>query len=376
MKLLQNKKTQQQVAAIIEYAFNKKTSLLQDQKFLSRYQHSTCYGSLQADQLVSLVMANHFHSQLYGATVKMAGIGNVASLPEFRGQGDISQLMSELFLDLKEKQIPLAELAPFSENFYRKFGFENTSWQKIYQIPQAAFQGFTSEKSGSIKRASWEQLKPEILALYHRQLTEKEVGTMVRADWWWERLNIYYPCRFYAVCYDEAETAQGYLIYRLEGADFLVDELVYANHFALKKLLSYLKAHTSAVQQFIYKAPLHEVVEYCFTEQELIKITKKPYMMRRIVDIQTILASLPFTTEFSIEITEDEYCPWNIGTWLKTEKDVKKIEAEPDLRGKIQSFNQLLVGEATLAQSLLLDQIKGNEDLVLPQGQQSFYDYF
>lgn len=376
MKLNQEEKTKQQVAEVIEYAFNKKTSILNDAKFLSRYQHSTCYGSFNEGQLVSLVMNNHFHSQLYGSQVQMAGIGNVASLPEFRGQGDISQLMAELFLDLKERQIPLAELAPFSESFYRKFGFENTSWQKIYHIPQTAFQHFTSERSGTVKRDSWDSLKPEILRLYHSHLTAKEVGTMARENWWWERLNLYYPRRFYAVCYDDAQMAQGYLIYRLEGTEFLVDELVYANHFALRKILSYLKAHTSAFQQFIYKAPLHEVVEHCFNEQELIKIIKKPYMMRRIVDIQTVLASLPFTTEFSIQITEDRYCPWNTGTWLKTATGVEKINTQADLSGTIQSFNQLLVGEATLEQSMLLGQIIGTKAIVLPKGQQSFYDYF
>lgn len=68
-------------------------------------------------------MVNQFKSEVFGNHVPMAGIGYVASYPEYRGQGHISKLMKEILQDLHEQDVPFANLAPFSESFYRHYWF-------------------------------------------------------------------------------------------------------------------------------------------------------------------------------------------------------------------------------------------------------------
>ncbi|MBV7391602.1 GNAT family N-acetyltransferase [Enterococcus sp. ALS3] len=377
MKLSSTTENKQAITKLIEYAFNKQTPIIEDSLFLSRYQHSDVYGTYFKHQLTSMVMSNHFKAKFFGSTIKMAGIGYVASLPEYRGTGGIKDIMSELLTDLKQEGFIISQLAPFSENFYRKFGYENTSWQKRYQIPAAAFNHLEDEKTGSIVRDSWESLKPEILSLYQQALTFQEVGTVVREMWWWERLNQYYQGRFYAVCYDDSGQRAGYLIYRLQKETFIVDELVYQNNFALRKLLTYLKAHTASFSQFTYDTSTSEILENCFNEQQEIQIQIKPYMMSRIIDFSSLLKILPIEEKAIIfEVSSDDYCPENIGCFRKTGETVEKVTGESDIKASIEAWSELLLGRMTLQEGILLEKIEVSKEINIPKGQQSFYDYF
>lgn len=379
MKLTRDQETLKAITGLIEYAFKKEQSIIEDPLFLSRYGHADCYGVYEDDQLTNLVMANHFEIQLFQQKVKMAGVGYVASYPEYRGKGGISHIMSELLSDLYEQGVAVSQLAPFSEDFYRQFGYEPTSRRKRYRIPASAFNYLTSEKRGSVKRGTWQQMKAIIQGLHRHLLTQGQVGTVVREDWWWERLNKYYSRRFYAVVYDDANNAQGYLIYRMQGTTLVIDELAYENGFALRKLLTYLKAHVSSFDEFLYFAPLHERIEKCFREQENLAITIEPYMMSRIINIQQLLTNIPICRDTIIEVTEDKECPENVGSWLISQGTCKKVQQSGELKASIHGWSELLLGELTLAEGIFLGKVSTSKPFqgeIFFKGKQSFYDYF
>ncbi|MGM0301301.1 hypothetical protein IGI66_000893 [Enterococcus sp. AZ048] len=380
MKLARDHETLKAITALVEYAFRKQDPIIDDPLFLSRYEHADCYGVYQDNELTNLVMANHFEMQLFQQKVKMAGVGYVASYPEYRGKGGISSIMSELLSDLYDQGVAVSQLAPFSEDFYRKFGYEPTSRRKTYRIPALAFTYLKSERRGTIKRGSWQQLKPEIQSIYQRLLTQQQVGTVIREEWWWERLNDYYPHRFYAVAFDDAGKAKGYIIYRMQGNTLVVDELAYEDELAMRKLLTYLKSHVSSFEEFLYHAPVHECIEKCFLEQDYFTITLEPYMMSRIIDITQLLPKLPIKQqEIILEVTEDKECPWNVGSWLISQGTCQKVQKAGDVKASIHGWSELLLGELSLAEGLFFGKVTASKDVALdifPKGKQSFYDYF
>ena len=95
MELKKNKNNLKEITALIQYAFLKNNDLTKDENFMSRYDHSTGYGYFDKEKLASYIMVNRFKSDVFGHHLPMAGIGYVASYPEYRGQGHISQLMKE-----------------------------------------------------------------------------------------------------------------------------------------------------------------------------------------------------------------------------------------------------------------------------------------
>ena len=205
MKLKKNKNNLKQITALIQYAFLKNNDLTKDENFMSRYDHSTGYGYFDKEKLASYIMVNRFKSDVFGHHLPMAGIGYVASYPEYRGQGHISQLMKEILHDLHRQDIPFANLAPFSESFYRQYGFSNSIYQKEYRFDGSALRSFKLPRSGHIVRGKWDNLAVQngVIQLYERQLhTDDERNTVVREAWWWNRLDSYYHHRNVAVYFD------------------------------------------------------------------------------------------------------------------------------------------------------------------------------
>ena len=391
MKLADNESNLEMIGQLIQYAFNKKTSVIDEPTFLSRYYHATCFGSMDdQNRITNLIMANDFQVAFYQKTVKMAGVGYVSSYPEARGDGSIAKLMQEMLVNLYERNYLISNLAPFSESFYRKFGYENAIFTKNYQMTASYLQNFKSERDGKVIRGQWqdENIKLTVLNLYQQILESGfERNTVVRENWWWDRLDAYYPDRYFAIAYDEDEKPVGYLIYKMLADEFLIDEFVYTTGFALRKLLSFVKSHASSFQTFKYAAPRHEQFERLAAEHEGLILNIEPYMMTRIINFPELLKVYSFESndDYIFEVTEDDYCPWNQGKWLikGNGADVVKIEGtqgESDLSGTIQAWSALILGDLTIETGILLEKFETatNRDLkgLFPKGRISFYDYF
>lgn len=83
------------------------------------------YGAFPTEDgppTASLVM-NRKEVRFDGSTVKMAGVGGVATLPAHRRGGAIRSCMEASLRDLYQEGYALSHLYPFSTSFYRQFGF-------------------------------------------------------------------------------------------------------------------------------------------------------------------------------------------------------------------------------------------------------------
>lgn len=270
MKLENNQDNLDQIATLIEYAFLKNKDLEHDVNFMSRYDHSTSYGYFDKKKLTSYIMVNQFKSEVFGHHLPMAGIGYVASYPEYRGQGHISKLMKEILQDLHEQNIPLANLAPFSEGFYRQYGFSNSIYQKEYTFSGNALRNFKLPRNGHVIRGDWNDLNVQngVIQLYERQLhTDDERNTMVRDAWWWNRLDTYYPNRHIAVYFDGDGRPMSYLIYRLMEQRFIADELYSITPQGLLSMLGFMNSHAGSVKEFCMILPEKSLLAELFSEQ-------------------------------------------------------------------------------------------------------------
>lgn len=388
MKLSKDQKTLDQIAPLVEYAFLKNYDVRKDTNFMSRYDHSTGYGEFHDDKLQSYVMVNHFENQVFDHKVKMAGVGYVASYPENRGHGDITRIMKEILADLHNNDVTISNLAPWSETFYRQYGYENAIYQKFYNIKPAMFRYFKPPKTGKLLRGRWSDsdLQKLVLALYEKQLTSgEEQNTVIREKWWWDRFVTYYPGRYAAVYVDENNIPQAYMFYRINGNEFDAEELYFANKTGALGMLSLIGSHISSCSNFKLIMPESSLIEEYFPDQEGIKINVVPYMMSRIVDLPSLISCLKSVGKIdaNIEVTDDLDCPWNNGIWHISEADnnhlrCQKTDNKPDYTGSITNWTKVLLGRLSLKQAVKLNLIEktGNKNLEFKKGVVSFYDYF
>lgn len=388
MKLKKNQENLKQIASLIKYAFGKNNNLLHDNNFMSRYDHSNGYGFFNDDKLTSYIMVNKFKSEVFGHHVPMAGIGYVASYPEYRGQGHISKLMKEILNDLHDEGIPFTSLAPFSEGFYRHYGFSNSIYQKEYRFSGGALRTFKLPRTGHVIRGKWDDLMVQngVIQLYERQLhTDDERNTVIREAWWWNRMDTYYHNRNIAVYIDSNGRPISYLIYRIQGDVFLAYELYSITAKGLVALLGFMGSHAGAIKEFRMTLPEHSLIGELFPEQNQLKISLHPYMMSRIVNFAKMITYMKPLQEgtFNLEVISDDECPWNIGVWQMTNKDgkvsCKQIEdGLVDFSGPITAWTQVLLGRLSMRDAVKLGLITDYriKKLEFKKGDVSFYDYF
>lgn len=387
MKLEKNSDNLKQIAALIKYAFLKKKDLTKDANFMSRYQHSEGYGYFD-QKLTSYIMVNKFKSEVFGHHLKMAGIGYVASYPEYRGKGHISHLVQEVLQDLHQQQVPFANLAPFSESFYRHYGFSNSIYQKEYRFASNVLQSFCLPKMGRIIRGKWNDLNVQngVIQLYERQLhTDDERNTVIREAWWWNRLDSYYAHRNFAVYFDADGRPMSYLIYRIENDRFLADELYSITPAGILSMLGFMGSQAGSVKEYRIILPEDSLLAELFPEQHQLDIRLHPYMMSRIIDFQKVLSCMRPMQEgiFNLEVIADDLCPWNIGVWqlMRKNKEVtvtRKEDELVDFSGSITAWTQVLLGRLSLKEAVKLGLITDYriKKLDFVKGRVSFYDYF
>lgn len=387
MKLNKDSQTLDQIAPLVEYSFLKTNDLRQDANFLSRYDHSMGFGEYKDGKLASYIMVNEFESRIFAKKVKMGGVGYVASYPENRGQGDINRLMNEIILELYKQNYAISNLAPFSESFYRRYGYENAIYEKMYELNPAYLRFFKPIKEGKIVRGKWKDsnLKEAVIKLYQDKLNQNnQRNTVDREEWWWDRLDTYYPGRFICVYFDKNNHPAGYMFYRIRDRDFRVEELYYKTPQAAKALLSIIASHSSSDLKYYVKMPESSLLGEFFPEQEGLKVQILPYMMTRIINVEQVLEALYLTNsgKINIEITDDEIVAENNGTWeidqINKETKVRKNEKDPDYSGSLTNWTKVLLGHLTLKQAVRLGFIKEHHpvDNDFIKGEVSFYDYF
>lgn len=382
----------EKIHALASYAFNASHTKEQKEAYIKKNQHTINYV-LENDQDISSQMIVYpFEVNVHGHKMKMAGIGDVATYPEARGTGSIRQLFQEIFKDLYENGTELSFLAPFSQVFYRKFGYENLFNNQELRFPKSTFDQITPEKTGSIKRAFWDEVvTQETLKELYKKTLGQEHGSLIRPDFWWDyylrpdkELKI-------AITYNDQQEANGYLIYKLIGTqEFLIQELAYQNVTALKQLLTFIASHNGSFSEFVS----YHIKDSMFLTQfsETQEITQKTHsiMMGRIVNFKKFIENYPFKkTEkeevFYLEVIDDN-CDWNNGVFKVSIKNgqatcEKDDTSKADYRGTIQEWLPVLMGVHSLAQSVSYGLIEKNttkdnlSDLITTLTPH-LYDYF
>lgn len=349
---------QEQTYDLVRYAFNKSNTKERREAFQLLSDHSYTYIKEQGEQVTSHFVATPFNMRLNDHMMTMAGIGYVATLPEFRGNGDIHQLFRELFDDLHEKQIAVSFLAPFSQTFYRHLGYENVCNRFVYHFKSDAIPLLPKIKDGSYERHLFNEAVYDKMQHIYQSTLGIDNGSLQRPTWWYQYKQLKFP-ESYVVFYHYPETNEdSYMLYHFDNQHFIIDELAYHNRHELIALLQFAGRHQMTVTDFYLEDP-RQHLQAVFSDSIPIQTEVKPYMMARIQDfqlfIQPLLKKMTLSHPCYLEISDD-MCPWNNGLWELDATGVTKIDDENShhyhahYRGNIQAFSQLLISGYSLQQ--------------------------
>jgi predicted acetyltransferase len=286
--------------ALAKYAFAKSPSGAPD-AFDRLLYFSTVYDEQHDGQVTSMVVDSHFQVYLGESTVPMSGIGYVASYPEYRGDGAIRRIMTQILRDNFANGTVLSCLAPFSYQFYGKFGYGYAFNQKVYRVPMVAFPKGAKADLVVTRHDSFEPLMPIFEQAFNQ-------GTIARTPQQW---SYYFKTKKLAEHF-VSFGQEGYLIYHWTPAsEFVIDELV-ANTVAAKQAAYYFVSSHGSFQTVVWEAPDNVQLERDMAEPSQADIRLKPYMQARILNVPAFLAHYPI--DFAVTITDD-LIPENNGTY-------------------------------------------------------------
>ena len=381
--------------ALAIYAFNVPDTTERKANFRTVFNHSNTFGIYQQNELKSQMLVLPLEVLFHGETMSMGGISYVSSYPETRGMGNIKKLFTASLDHMNREGMVLSYLDPFSYPFYRKFGYEVAFNTASYTI-DTSYMPKTKKYPGQVSRVKWEQEKETITNIYLEKYKDS-VGPLKRTEWLWQQ-KFSDPVKQKLTIYkDNNDEAKGYLSYHFgdkTSTDFIIDEMVYLTADAYTALWQFVASHQSTFKTVQYKTAENEYIMELFPRQT-IKKEVDPFMMARIVNIESFLMRYPFKekaqTTFYLQV-KDRLADWNNGIWKvelrNTGRKVTKLAMETEIKeaaflsASIQTWTQLFLGYRSI------EELKFHEKLIcstacaaelaerIPQGDPQLYDYF
>lgn len=293
-----------------------------------------------------------------GKTVPMTGIGAVATLPEYRGNGAIRQIMIQAMRQMKEEGQVFSYLYPFSHEYYRKFGYEMCFLRRVARFPLAGLQnrkpfGKLTFFQKNDDLSPYQTVHAKFISNYNLgiQRTLKSFKNLLDQDPYVTRQYTY-------LWHNDSATAKSYLTFKAgngseNGVQMKILDFSWTDAEGLNGMLSCLGRFEAQFKEVFWEVP--ENVDIFGLVQEPYDIGLKIECggMNRVVDAKKALENLKVSEgegRSVIRIT-DGFLPWNNETyeihWQAGQMSVKETNQEPDTEITVQILARLVVGYYT-----------------------------
>lgn len=339
-----------QVLELKKYCFEPSHANTPEADILPWLEKGVALGGYEGEKLATQLLVFPFVSNVFGVEMKMGGIGWVSTYPEYRSGGHTSQLMRESLAIMRADGQVLSTLAPFSEAFYRKFGwdvyFENTA----YRIPSDAL-ALREPASGKVVRFNYTEKGEwfEKVKIFHNEVVRTLNGQLFRNNDWWQRLEDRAPEDHFVVSLDADGLIEGYMRYNTKDETFRIKDFYSINVHSDRVLWGYVRSHSSQVEEVVGTMPAHSSFPVIFKEPN---VERKVYFdkMIRIVDVEAFLKLYPFVElEETLYVkVNDSQAEWNDAFFqIDLDGSVEKVLDAPGdkvLEMDIGAFSTLMVG--------------------------------
>ncbi|MBO5065633.1 MAG: GNAT family N-acetyltransferase [Clostridia bacterium] len=301
-----------------------------------------------------------FRENYYGnTTLKCAAIGGVASKPEYRRMGGVRKLFNDVFRYAYDNGAAVSILYPFSNGYYRLFGYE-TVLRCI--SAECSFKTFEKIERYNDVTLATEENKDSLIEIY-KAMAPKYNMMFTRPNGESFCFTPYKNCCYTYFLNDEAH--KGYVTFTLDRSSrkVTVTELLFADKCALLRLMGFIKVFDGNYDFVVFsKLPVSSpVFEVIADENRLVKRSYLYEGQARIINMQKVLEAAAYPKEqgvFSIKINDDQISE-NNGIYTVDYKDgkatiLKDSVKAPDLEMDINTASRVILGREGLTSDELV----------------------
>jgi predicted acetyltransferase len=246
---------------------------------------------------------------------------------------------------------------------YGRYGFgvatatQNASIQKV----DAKFRRGVVDVPGTVRMMSGEAARPHMQRVWDTAM-QTWAGMLERRDNWWD-FTIASPeherhggsDRMWVV-YLNNDEPEGYVVYRIDpdAGELAVEELIWITDDAHKGLWNYLFG-VDLIQSISYwNMTPDDPLQWRVNDARRLRRVALDGMWLRIVDVKAALESRTYSADGDLTVrVNDEFCPWNDGTYRLTvesgEATVAETDASPDLALDADALGAAYLGGVTFS---------------------------
>ncbi len=298
--------------------------------------------AFDGDTMATSFAAFPFTIRANGNAMAMAGITAVGTRPEYRRRGLLRQIMTQAFVQQRERGQSLAGLWASQAAIYQRYGFATLGAMRTYQIDTVdiTFNAFETGET-AVKRFAGSDALQDVKSVY-RQFAEQRFGYLHRAQPMWMDTIYGYDATqgplWTAVAYEGGQ-AVGYVIYTLRadkvahaarGQEIVIRDLAWLNLPAYHSLWQYVAAHDLVGRVSWKNAPVDDPLTELLAEPRMCHCRDEEPSWLRIVDVEAALAQRGYSADGDIVlgVADDRLAPWNSGTWhLRVTGGVAEVAA-------------------------------------------------
>ena len=260
-------------------------------------------GHLMADMEIIQRRVNFCGNEL-----KCAAIGGVASKPEYRNRGAVRALFEEMYGPLFEEHgWEVSILYPFSNLYYRKFGYENAGKTLRIKAPFSELR----EYGFSTAELYDESKLDEILELYAR-CTAGDCLSFIRTDGHYFSGDPYADVKYTYMWKDGNGKARSYatVIPDRDVRTVYVHEINYEDLESLKGILAFLNSFSGNFDYVVFdKVPEYSPIPKMILNDRIknIKTECGDVGAVRVMDVTGVLKKVSYPEEkcsFTIEVRD------------------------------------------------------------------------
>ena len=313
------------------------------------------YVAIEDSKIISAIYVPSYVMNFDGNDVKMAGIGGVSTLPEYRRKGAIRSIFNKLLKDIYKEGFVFSYLYPFSTAYYKKFGYEKACDLVKYTINTMALpQSEDSDKCFLLTKDTYSKGIEIIKKAYDINVSKYNGMTHPGSDTFsWAKADPY-ETAVYTYLFKEGDS-YGFLTYELKKEGELsvnVKRLMYKGDKALRALLSIVRSFGSDYTKTVVTMPKGDNIERLIEEWSFGNLKREiiPHGMVRVINVEEALkiAKYKGSGEFKICVIDTDIKE-NSKKYYVNYKEGKAIEVsectgKADVTFEIGEFSARLFG--------------------------------
>ncbi|MBR4000176.1 MAG: GNAT family N-acetyltransferase [Clostridia bacterium] len=257
------------------------------------------YGAFLDDDrtLCSAIITPEYSSYYCGKAFPAIGIGGVATLPEYRRMGCVREIFSHIFSLAPERGWAVSYLYPFSNDYYRQFGYERVMCRRKIKLPMTALKNFGRNTSAKLYQKGGVVKKSDLVAVYNAYA--KNFNVMFRRD---EDTDAYsdkpHKAQRFTYLWYDGENPAAYATVSCKDDVLHVRELAYTSPQSLRGILGFFRMFEGQVGEIEFeKIPDGSEVELVLSEFVDCEYETESSAMGRILLPQIILENNAYPDE-------------------------------------------------------------------------------